>query len=502
MTQNTLVSHVFDHVRRNPSKTAIVSADSALTYADLGGRICAAAELLRDAGVVPGDRVMLAAEAQPSFVIGYLAAHLLGAIAVPIDPKMGPEKLRVVMDQLTPRVLCVPSTMRLPEATDCSVVSTAELAGSANSGAVEASSFPDAMQPADVLLTSGTTGNPKGVVLTHENILAAATSINQFIGNGAEDREAHVLPLSHSFGLGRLRCQMVAGGTLILTKGLMFPKQLFEMMERWEATGLAFVPAGWALLTRLTGDKLAEFSDRLRYIEIGSSPMPSSEKERLLLLFPTTKICMHYGLSEASRSTFIEFHQSREKLDSIGQPAPNVQIRIADEAGRPCPPDEPGAILIRGRQVTTRYWSEPTESILVDGWLRSGDSGYQDRDGYIFLSGRDDDAIDVGGRKVYPAEIEAVLKDLPAVRDCACVGIDDPENVSGKQIKAFLVPESGYSPPPERQELVRLLRESLELYKIPSVFEWIDQIPKGTSGKVMRHLLKDAPTADPPREAG
>jgi acyl-coenzyme A synthetase/AMP-(fatty) acid ligase len=189
-------------------------------------------------------------------------------------------------------------------------------------------------------------------------------------------------------------------------------------------------------------------------------------------------------------------------LDSIGKPAPNVQIRIVDEAGRACPTNECGAILIRGRQVAARYWNAPTESILVDGWISSGDTGYRDQDGYIFLSGREDDVIDVGGRKVYPAEVEAALKDLPAVRDCACVGIDGPENVPGKQIKAFLVSELDHSPPPERQELVRLLRESLEPHKIPTVFQWVQEIPKGTSGKVKRHLLRDSPKEDRPGRRG
>src|SRR5438093_1298245 len=160
---------------------------------------------------------------------------------------------------------------------------------------------------------------------------AAARNINDFIGNTADDREAHVLPLSHSFGLGRLRCQMLAGGTLVMTGGLVPPTQVIGAMGRWQATGLAFVPAGWSFLWKLCGEQFGEFAAQLRYIEIGSAPMPIEEKRRLMELFPKTRICMHYGLTEASRSAFIEFHSSKERLHSIGRSSPNVRIRIVDE---------------------------------------------------------------------------------------------------------------------------------------------------------------------------
>ena len=249
--------------------------------------------------------------------------------------------------------------------------------------------------------------------------------------------------------------------------------------------------AGWAMLSRLTGDKLGEFSAQLRYIEIGSAPMPLEGKKRLMRLFPHTRICMHYGLTEASRSIFIEFHGSKDRLDSIGKPSPNVEIRIVNGEGQELAAGERGTILIRGDHVMARYWNETTQSHLKGGFLRSGDTGFKAKDGYLYLCGREDDMINVGGRKVYPAEVEDALRQHEFVADCVCVGIPDSNSITGDSIKAFLIPKPGRESLPSFQELSEFLWEKLDSYKIPTDYDWVSSIPKNASGKIERRLMKD-----------
>jgi long-chain acyl-CoA synthetase len=489
MMPRTLIGHLFGHVKVNPLRLALGCGADAVTYAQLAQGVLRVADILREEGVSPGDRVMLEAVRRPEFVCAYFACHFVHAIAVPYASDMGLARFENFVEFLRPRaVLC--SRQNTMIAKECRIIDFPALNDSSTRSLIHTFDEPDITDPADIMLTSGTTGNPKGVILSHGNILAAARNINQFIGNTAEDREALALPLSHSFGIGRMRCQILAGGSLIFTKSFQFPKEMFETMRRWKVTGFSFVPAGWTVLTRLTGEKLMEFADTLKYIEIGSAPMPKPEKERLMRLFPHTRICMHYGLTEASRSAFMEFHDFKDRLDSIGKPTPNVEIRIVDEGGCELEPGRVGRIEIRGDHVMKGYWNAEVSQRLRGGWLRSGDLGCRDQDGYIYVSGREDDAINVGGRKVYPMEIEQVLLRHEQIRDVVCVGTPNP--ITGEAVLAFLVAKSNCSKLPNAEALAVFLRAKIEEHKIPIAFEWIPSVPRNSSGKIDRKAVLDS----------
>lgn len=498
MTPRALLGHLARHAETRPTSLAVALRTNGITYGELWERVRLAADVLREQGVEPGDRVVLAAPREPEFLYAYFACHLLRAIAVPHDPEIAPARLQGIVELLRPRIAL---TVRQTPVDSLGSKSVALAALTRSAAPASADEFlePDPEHPADILLTSGTTGNPKGVILTHRNILAAARNINQFIGNTAEDREAIALPLNHSFGLGRVRCQILAGGALILTPGFQFPKHVFEAMKSWRATGFSFVPSAWAMLTRLTGERLAEYSPTLRYIEIGSAPMPRAEKERLMRLFPRTRICMHYGLTEASRSAFIEFHESKDRLDSVGRPTPNVDMRLIDEEGRELGPRRIGSIQIRGEHVMGGYWMAGSER-LQGKWLRTGDLGYRDEDGYLYLCGREDDVINIGGRKVHPTEIEQALLGHERIGDAVCVGTPDP--ITGEAVRALLVAKPGHLELPSAEALADFLRARLEQYKIPGAFEWVPSIPRNPSGKVERKAAgglpgRSAAPADP-----
>lgn len=485
--QVPIVSHIMNHSKESPDDLAIVHQDTTITYGQLGRKIMSASDLLLDMGIGRGTRVMLSATNDPAFIYGYFASHLVGAIAVPIDPQLTDSHRKYVADRVEPQALFVDRPFIYDQypvenisALDRETSTQRNLTG----GSLE--------DWADILFTTGTTGEPKGVVLTHQNVVSAAININTFVGNSSEDREVVPLPLSHSFGLGRLRCNMMAGGTIILVDGFMVPGKIFKSIEDWSATGFSFVPAGLALLYRFSGDKVSQYANQLKYIEIGSAPMPIEHKERLIKLLPETRICMHYGLTEASRAAFIEFHTSKDRLNSIGQASPNVAIKIQDDNGCKSPAGIEGEITVRGDIVMKEYLDNTVETNkrLNCGWLHTGDIGYEDKDGYIYLQGRTSELINVGGMKVSPSEIEDVLKKFEGIQDCACIGVPDPKGLSGEAVKAFIVPEADKDSKITQNELVIYLRGHVEPYKIPTLYEWVDSIPKTPSGKIQRQLLK------------
>lgn len=347
----------------------------------------------------------------------------------------------------------------------------------------------DLQQPADILFTTGTTGKSKGVVLSHQALAAACRHITAVVGTTAGDVELLPLPLSHSFGLGRMRSALSAGASLVLFDGVYDASSIVNALSEHRATGFSSVPAGIAILLEQQAAGLGRAAPHLRYLEIGSASMPVVHKMHLMALLPETRICMHYGLTEASRSAFLNFHDDHDKLESIGRPSPGVEMRIAREDATEAAAGTEGHLEVRGRHLMSGYWQDPemTAATLRDGWLRTGDLGRVDDGGYFWLSARASDIINVGGRKVSPHELEAVLLRHPAIAECACVGIPDP--LSGQAVAAFLVACPGRRELPKLSELAKLLRENVEPYKVPRKFEWVDELPKSSSGKVLRHQL-------------
>lgn len=485
----SLVGILHERARRDPERIAFVSESTALSWAELSRRVRTASSRLADLGVRAGDRVILAASSSPAFVCGYFATHHLGAIAVPVDPKIPAPRLADIAERTSPRAVFLTRALDIGRAT----LDVEELFPSTVADADAGDVVPrSASDTADILFTSGTTGRPKGVVLSHRAVHAAARNINAFVGNDEGDREVVPLPLSHSFGLGRMRCQVLAGGTLVLVDGFTAAGKLFAALEEWRATGLSFVPAGLAVLLQTTHDRLGDFAESLRWVEVGSAAMPREHKERLMRLLPRTRLCMHYGLTEASRSAFTEFHEWRARLDSIGCATPGVEIRVVDENGAEQPDGQRGRIVVRGETLMSGYWddAELSTAAFQDGWLVSGDLGRRDADGALYLEGREKDMINVGGREVSPVEIERILEELPQVAECACAGIPDPQGISGFAVKAFLVAKRDATPLAPK-ELAKHLRGRIEPYKMPAAFEWIDAIPRTHNGKVQRSRLAE-----------
>ena len=465
-------------------RAGLCDASREFTLARCAAAVRGGARWLLDLGLRSGDRVALFGETSVAFSVAYFAIHAAGGIAVPIGADVSVESVRQLLED------CAPSLVLAEHPSHAPVSGARPLPALEHWAASDAALEPrcSVERPADLLFTTGTTGRRKGVLLSHGNIASAATNINAFVGTSADDIEVVPIPLSHSFGLGRLRCWARIGHRLVLEPGLRNPALLYKRLVDTKATGLAIVPAGVALLRRLVGGRFADVGMHLRYLELGSAALSPEDRRYLIETLPTTRMCHHYGLTEASRAAFSDLHRDCAKPNTIGRPAPNVQIRIADEQGRSLPAGAVGELLVRGGMVMQAYWRQPelTASTLRDGWLCTGDEGWMDDEGYLYLRGRKGDVINVGGLKVAPHEIERRLCEIPGVREAACIGAPDPRGVLGQVVKAVIVADAE----PGDLDIVERLRRVLPEHEVPRIVQRVVALPKTESGKIKRAELR------------
>ena len=237
----------------------------------------------------------------------------------------------------------------------------------------------------------------------------------------------------------------------------------------------------------MAGNKLAEYSEKLNYIEFGSAYMSEKDKISITKLFPKTRLCMHYGLTEASRSTFIEFNSTKNYLNTIGKPTSNVEINIFDKNGNKLIHGEEGEICIKGEHVSKEFLNINKTDVFYGEYFRSGDIGLINNKGYIVLKGRSKDLINIGGKKLSPIEVEDKIKELDSELEAVCIGIPDPQGVLGEVVKAFIIKGSSKH---NFEEIDVFLKRNLEKYKVPLEYVWINEIPKTSSGKIERYKLK------------
>ena len=474
----TIERVISDQARLTPNKVALIDGDATVTYQQLWQEIELSAAWFR-AHASPGDRVLLAASNCLAFVYAYFGSHLAGMICVPVDPETNENRLNRIIHIARPALIV--GEFRHGAGHTALPVKKCEPPG------CDALSHPDENQVADLMFTTGTTGLPKGVMLTYANEMAAANNINSFIGNTGHDVEMLALPVAHSFGLGRLRCVLAMGATMVLIPSFASMKKFFGTIERHQVTGFAMVPASWNYIGKMSGDRIGHFAKQLKYIEIGSAFMSLEQKMKLMELLPNTRICMHYGLTEASRSAFISFHDDKEHLTTVGRPSPNTAIAVFNDQGDSLGSNQDGEICVKGNHVCAGYWGVPHDVFRHDfnnDYFRTGDWGHIDEDGYVCLVSRVKEIINVGGKKVSPLEVEEHLNAIDGIMEAACVGVRD--ELLGEVVKAFCVCARNV----DFEHVRKQLSHEIENYKIPVYFESVHQLPKTPNGKLQRLLLK------------
>ena len=324
-------------------------------------------------------------------------------------------------------------------------------------------------------------------MLDHGNLAANTDSIVAYLGLSDADSIVNVLPFYYSFGNSVLHTHIAAGATLTIQKTFVYPHQVVDALAREKATGFAGVPSTFALLTGRVDLSRYDLSN-LRYFAQAGGPMSPAMTNRVRSLLPDVSVYVMYGLTEASaRVSYLPPERLLDKLGSIGVPIPGVEMQVRGKDGEILPAGTNGEIWVRGRNVMVGYWKDPdmTNHVLSDGWLRTGDIGRCDEDGFFFVEGRRSDIIKVGAHRISPLEVESVVEELEGVGEVAVAGVDD--EFLGQVIKAYVVRNSGSSL--SENDIKAHCRNRLATYKIPKYVEFIDALPKTSSGKVQRTLL-------------
>lgn len=488
----TLFDTVERWARELPEKTAFIANSEKVTFAAFLKHIEDVADSLKASGATRKDRVVIAVLNKYRFLASVVGAMRAGCVPVPVTD-LGAANVLSIINDCTPAACLIDSDFPLQE------FAAQNLTGVNNFVRVNnnCSSNPSPVEvmtvnPGDTALifyTSGTTsGERKGVLITHANLAATVGYMNAVMGGDSSVVEYAVAPLNHAFGFGRFRAVLQAGGTLVFDDGIFNPAKMLSAIARHGCNTLSSVATGFIIIIEHYAAFLGDAAKKIRLIEIGSMPMEPKYKNRMLELFPYARIFMNYGLTEAMRSTLIEFGKNRERLNAVGRPSPGVEIRTVDDAGAPVKADAAGRILVKGVNLAGGYWNKESlwQAKLHDGWFETGDLGSLDREGFLTFLGRNDDVINIGGIKVTPNEIESVLRDfIQGRRFCIC-GIKDPGSVTG-EIPVLCLEGAGAVL--DLEVLRRELGGKLEEFKIPRKLFNMEAFPETRNGKIIRSKI-------------
>jgi len=518
------------HVRARPDAPLLHYFDTGMSFAELDAAADALAGVLAESGFVHGDRLALYTQNNPAFVIGLLAAWKAGGIAVAINPMNRARELEYILGNSGARVLLCLDTLYVEVVCGVldagstqltTIITCSALDGQSRNDARVLDIGPRLSVPAGVLdlqkiihggahakvhgayspradevallaYTSGTTGHPKGAMLTHGNLLFNAQLCRDWLGLDGRDRILGIAPLFHITGIViHIGLALSMGGALVLSHRF-HPEVMLDAMLQYRPTfSIGAITAFVALMNAPSATR-GHFSS-FRIICSGGAPIPPALIERFEA-FSGHYLYNVFGMTETAAPTHMVPLGARAPVDpasgalSVGVPVFNTRVRIVDDVGQDLPAGEAGEIVDSGPQLMQGYWNMPeaTAAAMPDGWLRTGDIGVMDAEGWFYLVDRKKDMINAGGYKVWPREVEDALYLHPAVREAAVVGIADAYR--GETVKAVVSFKPGMSV--EQRALLDWCRANMAAYKCPKVLEIMDELPKTATGKVLRRLLR------------
>ncbi len=506
-----------ESARKSPGKTALVFGGERLSYEKIDSDANRLAHLIRDCGVLRGDRVAVFLDNSAETVISIFGILKADAVFVVLSPQLKPGKVSHILKRCGAKILIsdrarisalndvldkVPS-LRFTISVGCPNSERWNATGRdlniidwgkvclASPARPESRNID--IDLASIIYTSGSTGDPKGVMLTHLNMISAATSVTAYLGCVPEDTVLNVLPLSFSYGLYQVLMTFKAGGTLVLEKSFSFPYEIVKRIVEERVAGFPGVPTIFALLFQMKNLGKFDFSS-LRYITNAGAPLPLKHIRQLRETFPHVRIYSMYGLTECKRVSYLPPEDLDRKPGSVGKAMPNEEVWVIDEKGEIAGPGTVGELVVRGTNVMKGYWADPaaTDKVLKPGILPgekvlfTGDLFRTDEEGYLYFVSRKDDLIKTRGERVSPREVENAIYEMDGVAEVAVVPVRD--DLLGNAIKAFIVPRKEHQVTPK--EILYHCRKCLEEFAVPKYFEIRQSLPKNASGKIDKLVLK------------
>jgi acyl-CoA ligase (AMP-forming) (exosortase A-associated) len=498
-----LLHHLVANQSTSPDKIAIVDGDDAYTFGQLRGAVTCLADELRANGVERGDRVGVFLPKSFAECAAIFAPSLVDAVLVPVNAVLKPNQVAHILDDCEARALI--TTKALAEtlsealgdlASSLHIIAIDDLALSGGNEAVCFDRFSSKAIGEDlaaILYTSGSTGLPKGVMLSHRNMVAGTRIVRTYLSITSDDRLLSVLPFSFDYGLNQLLTTVEQGATLVLLQ-FRFGDELVKAIAKHEVTGLAGVPTIWAILSKAAPSLAKTPLPSLRYITNSGGAVPTATVKRLRDLLPDTEIFLMYGLTEAFRSTYLSPSEVDQRPTSIGKAIPESEVFIVNDQGLLAKPGEHGVLVHRGPTVSLGYWKRPDDTARVlrpnpltpqaqggETVCFSGDLATSDEDGFLYFVGRGDAMIKSAGYRISPAEVEEVLMSSGQFRQVAVIGL--PDEWVGQKVHAVAVPLIDHSDP----DAAAALKEAaiaLPSHMVPAAIEVIAELPMTANGKV------------------
>jgi acyl-CoA synthetase (AMP-forming)/AMP-acid ligase II len=489
-----------------PQRAAFVRGQHTVTYEQLLLRAQCFAGSLRSLGIQSGERIAIVLDGDEDYLVAFYGALLVGAAAVPLcpDTRTGPlvyalahsDASVVVLDANNVRYLdgqaaLLPNLRHVVQRGDAVLERPGHLNVQPWAGMLVAPPYQGTESEdgslAALIYTSGTTGRPKGVMLSHKNLVANVRSIVQYLELAAHDVAGMVLPFYYVYGNSVLHTHLAVGATIAHVGSMAFPANVVKELQRCECTGFAGVPATFSRLLSVSTLKTGTLP-ALRYVTQAGAAMTPELLLKVRERLGHVRVFVMYGQTEAAaRLSYLPPERIDEKLGSAGIAIPGVTLKICDGEGRERPRGELGEVVAQGDNVMLGYLQDPeaTARVLRPEGLRTGDIGVMDEEGFLFLKGRESELIKSGGHRISPLEVEAALASVAGVREVAVCGLAD--ELLGEAVAAFVVEDA----PLTKRQLLDACFQNLPKFKTPTQFYVIGDLPRGATGKLLRAQLKE-----------
>ena len=489
----TTYSRLINHCRLQLQKEFIICGELIITYGQFLSSVNSVATMLLDRGISTGDRVIVESGNAANSLIGIVSSFAVGAIAVPLSGS-DQETVKSVIKDCRPRAVILAGSCSSQRATSFDQISTQVFPATIDSiNFAEIENRDKSITsncPAIILYTSGTTsGKRRGVLVTHGNLFHINEYLTHFMKLSREVREYCLAPVDFAFGFGRARAILWIGGTLVVSDRLAHPVHGLVEIKQKRCNAISSVSAGFVLFLDHFESEFREIGQAIKWAEVSSMPLGESHRARLLNALPNARVVMSYGLTEAQRTAMVVLTSDEQRPGLVGESSPGVSICVRDDEGRFCNKKGSGEILVKGVNVANTYWNQPKAwaAKFIGDWMRTGDVGHIDAGGKLFVIGRQDDMINVGGNKVSPIEVEERL--APVMGDIGfCIsGIRHSSGGMGDIVT--LVVEGNEIPSLDR--IRSCFPDRAQAHLIPGKVIFVKVLPRTRNGKIMRNKIEN-----------
>lgn len=473
--------------KETPDRLCIADDNSEYTYREMWQKVEIYAAALKKRNVQKEDKIVVECTQDARYLVICLACQRIGAVFVPVENKMTPEKTTQIVTDVNAKCFFT-ENIKTGLEQECSIAS---LEQETVERVEQKISYPTGDDIAEILFTTGATGKSKGIVLSNENNIAIAENIISGTEKERNCIELIFFPLSHSHGIRSCYANLLNGSASVIAKNIMNLKWIFSSMEKYKVTALDISPNAAHILLKLSKGALADYKTQITCVQVGTAFLDEELKEELIGIRPHSRLYNFYGSTESGRVCVLDFSRIRGKEGCIGKPAVNAKFMMTDEARNPIQTsrEHPGLIAVSGKMNMVGYLNdkELTEKTKHGGYIYTNDVGYIDEDGYVYVLGRADDVINYKGIKIMPEEIEKQALRYEEIVDCACVAEDD--KMCGQIPKLFVQVKDKNTF--REVELMKFLSKIIEVSRMPQKIVVIDEIPRTSNGKILRRKLSE-----------